>query len=395
MIQSILDNDLYKFTMQNAVMHHFPYADVTYKFTNRDLSMKFDGNAYVAILKNLEKMDDLKITNEELNFLKIRCPYLSNKYFRYLKDFKFNPANVQTRLNNGNLDLTISGKWIDTILWEVPMLAIISECYFKHIDNAWWTSPWSYDRVSAIAYNKARKLSKMIGKWSDFGTRRRRSYDTQEEVVRTFVDSGVKNFFGTSNVHLAKKFNIAAVGTMAHEWIMGVWGERKGDPKFANVIALHKWNETYGDNLGIALTDTFGTDCFFDGFNVILSKAFGGIRHDSGDPLVFVDKAVKHYKELKIDPMTKLVVFSDSLDTEKALLIDRYCKNKINCSFGIGTHFTNDFTNYKSKVKSKPLNIVIKLDSINGNPVAKLSDDFSKATGDNDTIKNLLSWVKR
>jgi nicotinate phosphoribosyltransferase len=392
-IKSILDNDLYKFTMQNAVLEHFPDATVSYKFTNRDPSMKFNEETVDVIKTGIKDMEQLRFTGAEIAFLKERCPYLSPKYLKKIRDFKFNSGDIYIDLSvSGDLLIYIGGNWFNTILWEVPLLAIISECYFQYKDT-----DWDYNSVVLNALKKATRMTDINGKWSDFGTRRRRSYVAQELVVETFATfrSKAPNFFGTSNVHLAKKFDITAVGTMAHEWIMGTWGACNCDPYEANVIALTNWIATYGNNLGIALTDTFGTDCFFAGFNEVLAKAYDGVRHDSGDPLVFVDKTLNHYEKLGIDPKNKLIVFSDSLNVDKALAIDKYCSGKIGYSFGIGTYFTNDFINLKTQKKSKPLNIVIKLLEINNTMVAKLSDDFTKATGDAKAIDKLLEFVRK
>ena len=389
-----LDNDLYKFTMQNAILHHFPSSFVRYQFTNRSPEMKFNQDAYADIIHGIVNMCDVRITDEELNFLNKRCPYLSEIYLEKLRKFRFDPSDVACYINrNDELILSISGAWFNTILWEVPLLSIISESYFKNVDNE-----WNYRDQEQQAREKANILNTMLGMWSDFGTRRRRSYISQDMAITGFVRGGEignipSRFFGTSNVHFAKKHNITAVGTMAHEWIMGVCGINKSNPINANRVALELWLETYGIKLGIALTDTYGTDLFFSEFDETLSKIFNGVRHDSGDPLVFVDKVIAHYEKHNIDPKTKIIVFSDSLNVDKAITIDKYCWNKINCSFGIGTNFTNDFKNVNTGKVSKPLNIVIKLYSINNTTVAKLSDDFRKATGEQTAINNTLLMV--
>lgn len=378
MIQSILDNDLYKFTMQNAVLDHYPDAHVTYQFTNRNQGFKFDLDFYDMLGEQIDSMANLKLTSWELAFLKERCPYLSNEYLNYLKDYRYNPHEVEFSVNQcGNLELQVMGPWHSTILWEVPLLAIISESYFKTVDTN-----WSMRGQEELAKSKAEQLSQMKSKFTDFGTRRRRSFKTQDLVVKTFVESGVPNFFGTSNVHLAHKYNTRAIGTMAHEWIMGISG--LNGVKGANKLAMEKWVETYGTNLGFALTDTFGTDIFFKEFNGRLSNLYDGLRQDSGSPYQFMTKALAHYKRIGIDPRDKTIIFSDSLDVKKALMISRFCSGYIGCSFGIGTHFTNDFAN------SPALNIVIKLSSINGTPVVKLSDDYTKHTGDKEKLIEVL-----
>jgi nicotinate phosphoribosyltransferase len=394
-IKSLIDSDLYKFTMQEAVLEHYPHTNVTYKFTNRNTTMKFNGAAYNAIVASIKAMGDLQLTDDELNFMQHSCRFLGLTYLNYLRNYRFKPEQVTVKFLDGDLDISIAGPWHETILWEVPLMAIISEAYFDFVDTQWKLGghrcdlggcrkvTWQED-YSSKAKEKTEALTKMNDKFTDFGTRRRRSYEVQDLVVKTFKESGVANFFGTSNVHFAHKYNLRPIGTMAHEWIMGV--SALESLRYANKFALTKWQETYQGSLGYALTDTFGTEAFFADFNQNIARLYDGVRHDSGCPFTFADKVVAHYEKLGIDPTTKLIVFSDSLDVEKALAISGHCHGRIRCSFGIGTHFTNDFKN------SKALNMVIKLRDVEGIPVVKLSDDFKKATGDADAIRVAL-WT--
>jgi nicotinate phosphoribosyltransferase len=374
--------------MQVAVLQHYPKANVSYKFTNRNLNMKFTGAAYNKIVENIKAMADLRLTDDEADFLAHKCPFLPLTYLSYLKAYRFKPEQVTVKFLDGDLDITINGPWHETILWEVPLMAIISESYFTEVDRNWsmGTGFWNNDYMHQIELikEKAAILGQTTDRFTDFGTRRRRSYDVQDIVVRELSRLNLPNFYGTSNVHFAHKYNTKAIGTMAHEWIMGV--SALESLRYANKFALNKWQETYGGSLGYALTDTFGTDAFFGDFGPSLARVYDGVRHDSGCPFTFADKVVKHYESLGIDPTTKLIVFSDSLDVFKAISISRHCKSRIRCSFGIGTTFTNDFHG------SKPLNMVIKLRDVNGIPVIKLSDDMKKATGDNDAIKVAL-WT--
>ena len=391
-IKSLLDSDLYKFSMQNAVLQHYPDAWVTYKFTNRNTFMKFNGAAYNAIIGNIKAMADLALTVNEFLYLK-DYKFLNVGYLEYLRNYRFKPEQVKVKFLDGDLDIEIYGPWHETILWEVPLMAIISEAYFEHVDNRGWncnkptcTTDGMRQRTWQEAYaegvlDKAKNLAMMADKFTDFGTRRRRSYETQDIVVKTFKESGVPNFFGTSNVHLAMKYGVKAIGTMAHEWIMGV--SALESLRYANKFALQKWQETYQ---GYALTDTFGTEAFFRDFSGSLARGYDGVRHDSGCPFTFADRVIKHYESLCLDPTTKLIVFSDGLDVEKALAISKHCAGRIRCSFGIGTHFSNDFQN------SKPLNMVIKLYDVNSIPVVKLSDSPSKATGDKDALR-VAMWT--
>jgi nicotinate phosphoribosyltransferase len=352
--------------------------------------MKFNGAAYNAIIENINALSTLTLTESEFEFLK-GYKFLGVSYLEYLRNYRFNPTQVTVKFLDGDLDIEIYGPWHETILWEVPLMAIISEAYFEHVDNDWKFTGFSSGNGETWVnkqYNKtiakANKLTEMSDKFTDFGTRRRRSYDVQDLVVKAFKESKVPNFFGTSNVHFAHKYGLKAIGTMAHEWIMGV--SALESLRYANRFALQKWQEVYGGSLGYALTDTFGTDAFFRDFDTSLARLYDGVRHDSGCPFTFADKVIKHYETIGIDPTTKLIVFSDSLDVEKAIAISRHCKHRIRCSFGIGTNFTNDFSD------SKPLNMVIKLRDVDGIPVVKLSDDHKKATGDKDALKVAL-WT--
>ena len=396
-IKSLLDTDLYKMSMQKAVLQHYTEVWVTYKFTNRNLNMKFNGAAYNAIVENIKAMADLALTKDEYAFLE-DYKFLDISYLEYLRNYRFKPEQVTVKFLDGDLSLDIYGPWHETILWEVPLMAIISEAYFEHVDNRGWKNnkPTCADggvrqRTWQEAYaegvvDKAKSLAMMPDKFTDFGTRRRRSYEVQNLVVKTFKESGVPNFFGTSIVHLAMKYGVRAIGTQAHEWIMGI--SALESLRYANKFALQKWQETYKGSLGYALTDTFGTDAFFRDFSPELARVYDGVRHDSGCPFSFADRVIEKYEKLDIDPKTKLIVFSDGLNVEKALAISKYCAGKVRCSFGIGTHITNDFGSYNSPA----LNMVIKLYDVNGIPVVKLSDSPSKATGDKDALRVAL-WT--
>lgn len=396
-IKSLLDSDLYKFTMQQSVLHHYSDIWVSYKFTNRNTRMKFNGAAYNAITENIKALENCRLTKGEYDYLKANYSFLKVSYLEYLVNFKFKPEQVTVKMVDGDLDIEIYGPWHETILWEVPLMAIISEAYFEHVDNRVWKGnkpvacvggcrqrTWQEAYAESVL-EKAKNLAMMSDKFTDFGTRRRRSYEVQDLVVKAFKESGAPNFFGTSNVHLAHKYGLKAVGTMAHEWIMGV--SALESLRYANKFALRKWMDTYGGQLGYALTDTFGTEAFFRDFTGELARMYDGLRHDSGCPFTFADRVIKHYETLNMDPTTKLIVFSDSLNVEKALAISRHCNHRIRCSFGIGTHFTNDFGD-----TSPALNMVIKLRDVSGIQVVKLSDDFKKATGDRDAIR-VAMWT--
>ncbi len=386
MITSILDTDLYKLTQQNFVLHTYPDAIVTYKFNNRNKGMKFD-NLFLAHLgKAIHDMRHIHLTIDEEGFLRVNCPYLSESYLQYLKNYRFNPNQVEYNLNaDGDLDITITGPWHQTILWEVPLMAVISELYFKHCDT-----DWTYNEmdVQFKAEQKAHALGSAGCVFADFGTRRRRSYDVQKAVVGTMKD--YRNFFaGTSNVHFAHMFGIRPIGTMAHELIMGV--SALDGLRHANRFALEKWASFYKGNLAVALTDTFGTEAFFEDFNLSLARQYD-VRHDSGSPTDFADRVICAYKQHGINPATKVIVFSDGLNVEEAIKIAKHCEGKIRCSFGIGTNFTNDFTKKDGLTTSKALNMVIKLATVDDIPVVKISDSPTKAIGDKDALR-IAMWT--
>ena len=380
-IKSILDNDLYKFTMQRAVLGYKQNVPVEYVFSNRRPEEAFNQAFMNGFKDGLDEMASLKANDEEIAFFEKACPFMGHEYLDYLHNYRFNPKEVSASLVKKELNLNIKGTWERSILWEVPLMAMISELFFIHCDNDWDDR----DQSAKLAM-KSERLRHIT--FTDFGTRRRRNFATQDSVVAYFKKHN-PYFMGTSNVHLAHKHNVRPIGTMAHEWIMGI--SALEGLRHANRYAMKIWSDIYKGELGTALTDTFGTDVFWSDFDVALAKLFDGPRHDSGCPFEFTDKTVANYKRMRIDPTTKTAIFSDGLDTDLAVNIDDYCKNKIRSSFGIGTHFTNDFSKFNDEV-SKPLNMVIKLSKCNGIPVVKLSDTPSKAIGDRDALR-VAKWT--
>lgn len=342
--------------------------------------MCYTQEAFEEFKRRIKLLDDLRLTHEEEEFLHQNCPFLPEVYISYLKQFRFHSECVEVNLtDDGQLELEIRGLWDHTILFEVPLMALISEIYFEYVDDDW---ELDFEAYVNGARNKGLMLKEAGCMVADFSTRRRRSYFTQEAAIR-----GLKtwdNFVGTSNVHFAHKYGLKVKGTQAHEWFMAV--SVLCGLRHANRYALENWIRVYDADLGIALTDTFGTDAFFADFDMRLAKLFDGVRHDSGDPCLFAEKVINHYKKLRIDPTTKVIVFSDGLNVVEACRINNYCKGKIKCSFGIGTYFSNDFEG------SKAMNMVIKLRECNGIPVIKLSDDPGKATGDKDALR-VAKWT--
>lgn len=377
MIESILDNDFYKFTMQKAAINLFPRATVRYQFTNRG-NTKFPDGFDKLLKEQIDEMKKLKLTKEEKAFILRRCYFLDPAYIDFLAGYRFDPNEVSIKLQDGDLSISVEGPWFRTILWEVPLLALVSELYFQETK----IPKYSDEKIRQIAEEKMNIYDSLGIKVSDFGTRRRYSYKNHDIIIETLAKHSDKSFVGTSNVHFAQKYNLTPIGTQAHEWFM--FHAAKYGFKMANKIALEHWIDIYRGDLGIALSDTFTTDLFFKFFDTKFAKLFDGVRHDSGDSLVFAEKAINHYKKLGIDPTTKTIVFSDSLTPDKVKEIRDFCQGQIRISFGIGTNFTND-------VGVTPLNIVIKMSAAKPEgqdwvPTIKLSDVDGKHTGDKDMI---------
>jgi len=372
-INSILDNDFYKFTMQHGVFKLFPRAKVRYNFINRGRH-SFPRGFAEALREAVDAMSVLQLTPEEKNYLAVTCPYFDPTYLDFLQGYRFDPAEVEVRQHNDKLELNISGLWYRTILWEVPILALISELFYilsslRREDD---------QEIIRKTREKVQKYEALGVTVAEFGTRRRHSYAVHRLVVETMKRFSIKSFAGSSNVHLAMLNKIKPIGTHAHEWFM--FHAAKYGFKMANLMGLSSWVEVYRGDLGIALSDTYTTKVFFEQFDKMFSKLFDGVRHDSGDPLQFAQQTIRHYKSLGIDPLSKTIIFSDSLNYGKTARIASFCDGKIGMSFGIGTNLTND-------AGLTPMNIVIKLidafpEGGHWTPVVKLSDEAGKHTGD-------------
>lgn len=375
-IKYFTDNDLYKFTTMNAIQKLYPEAAVKYSFINRG-NTPFPAGFARELRKEVDKFRDIVLGADEERFLISRCYYFDSVFLDLLKGYRYNPAEVTIKQRGGNLSVEIEGLWYRTVLWEVPLLALISELYFLR-------KGLKPSEAESHAEGKALKFNEMKAEYSDFGTRRRFSFDVHDRVVRTLKENSPDFFKGTSNLFLAMKHNVSPIGTHPHEWIMyhaSHYGYRS-----ANVKAFDAWVEVYKGDLGIALSDTFTSGNFFMNFTTLQAKLFDGIRHDSGDPLAFTDKALEFYNSKRIDPATKTIVFSDALDYERIRKIKKYVNGRIHDVYGIGTNLTND-------VGVQPLNIVIKITgtrlkkSDDYHPVVKLSDEPGKHTGDPEEIR--------
>ncbi|MFV0506778.1 MAG: nicotinate phosphoribosyltransferase [Bacteroidales bacterium] len=376
-ITSFLDNDLYKFTTMHAIVKKFPAAWVRYEFINRG-NTKFPKGFADKLRSEVMSMKELYLTEAEEAFITKRCYFFPQNFIDTLRNFKYEPKEVHITQNNGDLKVHIEGLWYRTVLWEVPLMAIISELYFKetnqHSDDSW------QERTT----DKAKRLSRIGVKFSEFGTRRRFSGEIHNKVVKLLQAHSNGSFTGTSNVLFAMNHNTGIIGTHPHEWFM-YHGAHFGY-RIANEMALENWSDVYQGALGIALTDTYTSANFFQQFKLKHAKLFDGVRWDSGDPIAFTNNVIEHYKSLRIDPKTKTIVYSDSLNMETVEQIENHAQGKIRTAYGIGTHFTND-------VGATPLNIVIKLFQVRprdyDTPISaiKLSDVSGKHSGDQDEIE--------
>ncbi|HGA2320574.1 TPA: nicotinate phosphoribosyltransferase [Pseudomonas putida] len=370
-IQNLLDTDFYKITMMQAVLHNYPNAEVEWEFRCRNGE---DLSPYLAEIRNqIEQLSEVTVTHDQLAYLE-KIPFLKPDFIRFLSLFRFNLRYVQVGLDAaGQLAIRVRGPWLHVILYEIPLLAIISE-----VRNRCRYHDVTIEQVGERLYQKFDWLKaeasaeELAGfQLADFGTRRRFSYRVQEEVVYLLKHDFPGRFVGTSNVHLARELELKPLGTMAHEWFMAhqQLGPRLVDSQAA---ALEAWVREYRGLLGIALTDCITMDAFLGDFDLYFAKLFDGLRHDSGDPLVWAEKAIAHYERLGIDPKGKTLIFSDGLDFAKALGLYRALHARINVSFGIGTRLTCDIPGVE------PMNMVIKMTDCNGAPVAKISDSPGK-----------------
>lgn len=394
-IKHFTDDDLYKFTMCCAVIDNFPRAQVKYSFVDRN------GTIYPAgfadeVNNQIRHLESLAITDEEVNFMKRRCSYIPRWFFRYLRGFRFNHkwANAWQD-EEGKLHIEFEGTWADTILLEVKVLAIVSELFYIMTNQ---TDKLDYDAYYTKSYAKAERLLAAGCSFSDFGTRRRASFQAEDVMVRAMVDCNNSKewpgrFVGTSNIYLAMKYDIIPVGTMAHEFVCAIGGMY--GPQMANHIAMNSWRNTFRGALGTYLYDSFGWNIFSLNFSEDFANLFKGLRVDSGDNREQLELIVNKYKSLGIDPRTKQVVFSNGLNTDEAIETQQFAKDWCIPSFGIGTHFSNDFEGIK------PMNIVIKLLAAKiteswsfYNDTCKISEDNGKHTGKPEVIHRFLETLQ-
>ncbi|MEE1034996.1 MAG: nicotinate phosphoribosyltransferase [Agathobacter sp.] len=372
-INSLLETDMYKFSMGQTIFHQFTSYKTTWTFKCRNKDVHFSEEMVEEIRQQIAAFCGLRFTEEELDYLD-NITWIKGSYVDFLRLWqpRYEEFTITTDAPCG-LSIEAAGTWLNTTMYEIPILAIVNEVYFR----------MAYDYDELLEQFKTRLSQKVemleknkyrLNTFSEFGLRRRLSAQAQEiavEALTKLKDTDSK-FIGTSNVYLAKKYNLKPIGTMAHEWIMCTGqGNHKHNPAYSNWYALDAWVKEYGILNGIALTDTITTDCFLRDFQLTYATLFSGVRHDSGDPYEWGEKMIAHYKKLGIDPGTKTLLFSDSLDFEKATQIYDHFKDKVQVAFGIGTFISND-TNVPA------LNIVMKTTKCNGMDVAKISDIVGK-----------------
>ena len=393
-IRHFTDDDLYKFTMCCAVIQNYPRTQVRYRFNDRNNTV-YPPRFADELRRQIKMLESVVITDDEIAFMRRRCQYIPAWFYSYLKGFRYDSRRVEVSQDaEGHLDITFEGCWSNTIFLEVKVLAIISELYYMMTGQS---QSFDYDAYYAKSYDKARRLIEAGCTFSDFGTRRRASFRAQETAVRAMKDcqesmSGPDNLIGTSNVYLAMKYDLVPIGTMAHELICAIAGMY--GPQMANYLAMKTWANTYRGALGTFLYDTYGWRIFSLNFSEDYANMFKGLRVDSGDNFRALDLITEKYRSLHIDPLTKQIVFSNGLDVDGAIAIQRYARDRCIPSFGIGTHFTNDFAGVR------PMNIVIKLVAVKITEswpfwcdTCKLSEEPGKYSGDKSTVARFLATL--
>ncbi len=384
-IQSALDFDVYKVNMMSAVAALYPDAMVSYKFIVRseeDLS-----ELLPEVKAEVLKLQDVRFTEDEIAYMKRVAPYLKPKFVEALRHFRFNPQSDVSFHNktmsdgSSQLRITINGLWKETILYETIIMSIVSEVRSR---QRWSDIP--FEQFQTVLEDKVRYLKAELErrnitnfKFADMSTRRRFSFQAQRTMLEYVSKELPQCLTGTSNYHLARELDLTPIGTVAHEWFMG--HQALVNVRDSQKIALQRWQKMFNGALGIALTDTIGIDAFLKDFDEELSHAYVGVRHDSGCPFTWGEKMIAHYESLGIDPMTKILVFTDGLNFEQALDICEHFQGRVQVSFGIGTSLANDMGNYVNDQGEayQPLSIVIKMVTCNGSPVAKISDEPEKA----------------
>ena len=368
-IESLLDTDLYKFNMNQVIFHKHTDLCGEYDFKCRNSGVIFTPEMLQEIERQVDHLCTLQFTEDELNYLRT-IRFLKPDYIEFLRLWHPIRDYVSMSLSkDGQLSVTVHGPIFSCMQFEIYLLEIINEVYFR--------MEYDYDKLVASAQLRLDKKIEAFQKgvynfrFAEFGCRRRLSREWEDHVVKTFAEKTTA-MVGTSNVYLAMKYGLKPIGTYAHEYVQMYQGIDKIPLAYTNYYALKDWYSEYRGDNGTALTDTITTDLFLLDFDRSMVNNFTGVRHDSGDPIIWGEKIIKHYEKYGVDPKTKTLLFSDSLNFRKAQTLYDYFKDRTNVSFGIGTYVSND-------TDVDPLNIVIKLQQVNGNPVAKLSDSDGKS----------------
>ncbi len=375
-IGSLLETDLYKFSMWQAMLHRHPATQARYRFLCRNRSAFPLAELVGDVQREVDALCALSFSADELAYLRT-LRYLSSDFIDFLRIFRFQRDFIRVEAEGMNLAISVEGPQVHVMAFEIFVLAIVNELYFRRVGSA-----AALDEGRRRLQAKIRRLREFAQepprrhpfRFFDFGLRRRYSGSWQREVLTTLKQELPEFFTGTSNVLLARELDLVPIGTMAHEYLQTFQGlgYRLRDHQKA---ALEAWVQEYRGDLGTALTDVVGMDAFLADFDLYFAKLFDGLRHDSGDPYVWGEKALAHYARLRVDPSTKRLVFSDALDIERCLDLYRHFADRTQCGFGIGTHLSND-------TGLPTLNIVMKLTSVNGQPVAKISDAPGKTMCD-------------
>lgn len=386
-ITSMLDQDLYKLTMMQVVFHRYPSAVVEHEFRCRSKGVNL-ARLYPQVKEQLKALENLRFLPSELAYLNGKLSYIKKDFVDFLSIFKFNTNQINISTDGEELVIKTYGPWWQTILYEIFVLSIVNEINYSEL-----MTDMSKREISDVYEEGRRRLQEKLSiikdkegfLFTDFGTRRRFSKDWQYSVVDICKHEVPNRLFGTSNLYIAKELDITPVGTMAHEYLQAfqAFDNRLVDSQQA---ALEAWVQEYRGLLGIALTDVINSSAFRKDFDLYFAKLFDGVRHDSGDPVIWGEEMIEHYHKLKIDPSTKILAFSDGLTFPKSVELFDHFKSRTKTSFGIGTNLTNDlgFT---------PINIVMKMTTCNGKPVAKISDSPGKGMCKDKDYENYLIKV--
>ena len=398
MVRSLLQTDMYKFSMGQVFLHQFPAATSIWDFKARNIREgsilgKFTDEDVSEITKQIRAYCALSFDDEELAYLTENYNWIHYDYADFLRDWKAHEQDFSIESDeNTGIKIQFTGTHHRNSFYEIPVLSICTEVYYRnHFNYDELLEEFKRETTKKIEMLKSKRYD--IGLFSEFGTRRRLSHEAQEWLIQELINNNIQGFVGTSNVDFARQFGIKAIGTMAHEFIMLVGqGYLYHNPAYSNWFAMDAWIKEYGTKNGIVLTDTIGTNIFLKDFQTTFSTLFSGVRHDSGDPIEWGQKMLNHYKSLGINPKTKTLLFSDSLDFERATNIKKEFENETNVSFGIGT--------YLSGPQGIPaLNIVCKPVIVNELHVAKLSDSVGKNMCRSqeaiDRLKSEISWREK